>query len=321
MGDPKEKLLKNLNVLQELVIERDRYIKKKDDLSRELNSLKPKGHHFISIFEFIKKNIILKIIFSIFSILFLILILALYHPLGYNVPMIIYVPLSIIISFIVIVIYKKCDSILKSILSLVGILIITNIFKILPIDYYINSLFACIVAMTISLIICLPICLIWYFVKFSKFMSTKNEIISKNKEIYEQRKNELEESINEVDIETQKCIEKINKLIKKDLHYNYCTKNAVERFINYLEFYRCDNLKECINLYEKEIAQEKEQNKLYELKLAKQKALEKELAEKQRERKEREQREKENSESFKKIAETMGNVQNYIDEEKRRRKY
>ena len=64
-----------------------------------------------------------------------------------------------------------------------------------------------------------------------------------------------------------------------------------------------------------------ERQRLYELELEKKKILEKEAREKQRERQEREQREKENNESFKAIAKSMNDVQKYIDEERRRRKY
>ena len=321
MGNTKEKLIKNLESLKELVIERDNWQDQKSNLSKELALLKPKVHRFNGIFEFIGSNLILKIVYILISILTLILVLKIFHPLGYNVPMTLYVPISILVSIIAIFIYKKIGSILKTILSLVGILILLNIFKILPINYYLNSVIACLFGMFLSLIVCLPICLIWYLIDYIRYMATKDNVIAENKKIYEQRKDELTTLIEELEKNLDQNSKKREKITKKELHNDYQNQDAIERFIKYLETNRRDNLTDCINLYIEERSQELERQRLYELELEKKKILEKEAKEKQRERQEREQREKENNESFKAIAKSMNDVQKYIDEERRRRKY
>lgn len=97
-----------------------------------------------------------------------------------------------------------------------------------------------------------------------KYKKEKDNLLSEKVKI----NNEIEKINSEIDLlnkEAKDIQKEIDKINLGDLHENYRNYYSLSLFVDYLEKGRCDNVKECINLFEQELKEMKRNNQIEDL--------------------------------------------------------
>lgn len=303
LADMNRKELTNFfEELFEKVKLRSSTVRQIDSLQNDLDHLKPKEEKFDNVISFIKNNLILRIIFIGFTITFTILLEIFLETLfGAKLP-IMSLLLSIVICGIATLIYYKMGkSKTNTILLLLISVTLLHIMKVLDINDFASAVVMVLLSALLSLAICLVVGTVWLGINFSKFLSTKKEKNKENYNWYEEKKASIIESMSQLEKEFEQLQTEIDHLTDGELHASYLNEYTLDQFIKYLQTGRCNNLKECANLYEEELKQEQRDRYMRE-------AREREIEIQQKELKMKEQMQEEQNQLFKDIRDEMGKV-------------
>jgi len=298
----RKELISFFEELYEKVKLRNSTVLQMDSLQNDLEYLTPQKAKADSIIDFVKNNLIIKITFVSLTVIFMILLETFLEFLfGAKLPIMSFLLSIAVCGAVILIYYKRSMSKSSAIFILLVSAVILHIMKIVDVNDFFSTIVMFLLSALVSFAICFLISSVWYGINFSKYLSSKGE---KNKEYYQQyeeKKESLTESIQQLNEKFQTLQTEINTLVNGDLHDSYLNEFALDRFLKYLKTGRCDNLKECANLYEEEMRQEEMDRYMKE-------ARERELEAQQKELKIKEQMQQEQNQLFQDIRDEMRTV-------------